>query len=88
MRVERIGDDVRGRRVAGGATLALDRAPCGGWGRTWLGALLLAAALIGGAEAFWRSRGLRPSVIDDLDLWAFERMRASFAGDGIVLVGD
>ena len=34
---------------------------------------LAAAALLAGAEATWRARGVAPSVRDSVDLWAFHR---------------
>jgi hypothetical protein len=39
-------------------------------------ALLLAAAAVGGWEAYWRARGYEPALYDDRDFWAQQRARA------------
>jgi len=52
-----------------------DRAPRGPGGLTWAVALLLAGAFLASAELFWRSRGMLPSVVDDVELWAYHRAR-------------
>jgi hypothetical protein len=39
--------------------------------RVYLTALVLFAAMIGGLEAYWRSREFRPSVPDSADLWSY-----------------
>jgi hypothetical protein len=41
--------------------------------RTWALALALTLAVLGGLETFYRHRGHRPTVSDDLPLWAFHR---------------
>ena len=64
-----------------------DRLPGGPWGRTWVVALVLATATIGGVEAFWRVHGFRPTLIDDMDLWAAQRTKVPAGGDAIVLIG-
>jgi len=61
-----------------------ERAPAGPWRLTWLAALLVAGAAFGGLEALWRSRGHRPSVVDDADLWACHRRRVYGRGHRIV----
>ncbi len=59
-------------------TVPLRAVPTGGWGKTWLVGLVVAAGLSGGAELGWRAQGQRPTASgDDLDLWAVERARAS-----------
>lgn len=64
-----------------------DRLPGGPWGRTWVLALVLATAAIGGVEAFWRTHGFRPTLIDDMDLWAEQRTGIPAGGDAVVLIG-
>lgn len=59
-----------------------------GWIVTWLTAVVIAALAIVGSELFWRGRGHRPAIANDLDLWALQRDRVSRAGSrGIALVG-
>jgi hypothetical protein len=58
------------------------------WVRTWALALALAVVVVVAWEAAWRSRGFRPSVSNDMELWAIERQRAvAGAGDGVVILG-
>lgn len=64
-----------------------DRLPTGPWGRTWVVALVLATATLAGVEAFWRMHGFRPTLIDDMDLWAVQRTKIPAGGDAIVLIG-
>jgi len=64
------------------------RVPPGPWGRTHAVAALLALAVLGGLEAFWRARGHVPSVNDDRDSWCVVRERASGAGrDTLCVLG-
>ena len=64
------------------------RVPAGPWGRTHAVAVLLALAVLGGLEGFWRARGHVPSVNDDRDLWCAVRERASGAGrDTLCVLG-
>lgn len=54
----------------------------------WLAALVLAVALLCGYELFWRGLGFRPSVSDDMDLWAYHRSKVYEGGErALVLVG-
>lgn len=46
---------------------------------TWAAALLLAGGALGAYEAALRSRGLRPSVVDDVELWTCVRAEADGA---------
>lgn len=48
--------------------------------------LTVATALVGGAEAYWRSFGHRPSVVDDPDLWAYHRGQVYHQGSKAVAV--
>jgi len=57
------------------------------WGKSWLLALLLAAAFLGGLEYFWRSTGHQPAVVDDQRLWAMERNKVGKSPKEIVLLG-
>jgi hypothetical protein len=45
------------------------------WGVLLPAAALLAAAIVGVAEAYWRGAGYGPQVIDSKALWALERSR-------------
>lgn len=60
------------------------------WLKTWLVGLLLALACLAGWEVALRRLGYRPTVLDDLALWAVERDRVY--GDccekPVVLLGD
>ena len=60
------------------------RAPRAGGLKAWLLCGLLVAGSLGGAEAFWRSRGWEPSITDDAPLRAAHRDRALAAGPGVV----
>ena len=44
-------------------------------------AAVLAAAALGGAEVLWRVRGVRPSVPDSGELWAWHRLSIGGGGD-------
>lgn len=60
----------------------------GPWGRTWLLALVLAAATLGAVEWEWRSRGFAPAVSDSARLWSAHRLRAEgLTRPGSVIVG-
>jgi len=56
------------------------------WGLAWLVALLVAAALVGAVERYWRAQGYRPNIRDSAQLWSIERDRADRAGAKIPLV--
>jgi hypothetical protein len=51
------------------------RLPAGPWARIWSIALLVAVVILGSCELFWRSRGFRPSVTDDGNLWCLARAK-------------
>ena len=51
------------------------RLPRAGGGWTWALAAAVVVGTLGGAEAFWRGRGLTPSVTDSRALWAAQRDR-------------
>jgi hypothetical protein len=54
----------------------------------WLCAIAIAGLLLTGQEAFWRARGVLPSVADDEALWAYHRSRVySDEGRSVVLLG-
>jgi hypothetical protein len=64
--------------------------PQGDWLKTWLLAFALAGTLLLGWEAFLRSRGHQPTVVDDKALWALQRDRV-YPDNGetaVVLLGD
>ncbi len=64
--------------------------PKDGWLKTWVLALVLAGTLLLGWETFLRSRGHRPTVVDDKALWAVQRDRVYSDGSetAVVLLGD
>lgn len=51
----------------------LRKIPTGRWGATWVVALALAIAATFGLEHLTRTRGQRPSVVDDPYLWSLTR---------------
>lgn len=54
----------------------------------WGTALCVVLILAGGLELFWRSQGYLPTVVDDDDLWSYERGHIDSAKDNsIALVG-
>jgi hypothetical protein len=58
------------------------------WARTWILAIVFAVCVVSGLEMLWRSRGYRPSVSVDLDLWSIERNKAYDGGaDAVVIIG-
>ena len=62
--------------------------PPGYWGRTWLVAVLMAAASIAGLEWFWRAQGHQPAVEDHKDLWSWQRRQAADGKhDTVTLLG-
>ncbi len=64
------------------------RLPAGPWARTWLVALLLAGATLGGYEGALRWRGLRPHITDDAGLWSLARSRVRpHDPDQVVIIG-
>lgn len=56
------------------------------WGLAWIVALLLAAALVGAVEHYWRAHGYRPNIRDSAQLWSIERDRAVRNGGRTPLV--
>lgn len=70
------------------STTPSDRAPRGPTVIAWLLTVIIAGATLCGAEWFWRGRGLRPSVVDDRDFWAYHRSQVYVGGQkSVVLVG-
>lgn len=63
------------------------RAPALKWGFVWLGACLLAIAMILSFEVFWRANGHRPSVAFDPLLWSYHRYQVSDHRSQVVLLG-
>lgn len=58
------------------------------WLRTYLCGLLVAAALIGGWEGYWRSQGLKPWVANNFEIWAAKLDAGLRAGpDAIMFTG-
>ena len=51
------------------------RVPGGGWGRTWALALALCIVGLAGVELGYRQGGIRASVVDNHDLWSYQRSR-------------
>lgn len=65
-----------------------DRAPAGPWKVTWITALVLAGAMLAGAEWAFRGAGHRPMVIDSMLLWSQCRGQVYRAGHkAVVLLG-
>lgn len=63
--------------------------PAQPWGRIWIGALLLALALLAWWEMHWRAFGATPSYRNSDGQWAVERRRVGTAdAETVVLVGD
>jgi len=64
--------------------------PDGPWRKTWLGAMVLTLALLVGWEGTLRSLGHRPTVVDDMALWAAQRDRVytDCCERAVVLLGD
>lgn len=60
--------------------------PAGSWGKTWLLALVLIVAGVGGMETYVRSRGYEPSVKDDEYSWAIARGRVSDGSKSTVAI--
>lgn len=52
---------------------ASHRAPTGSWLWIWAAAIVLTTATLAGYEVFLRSHGHRPSIVDDMNLWAYHR---------------
>jgi hypothetical protein len=53
--------------------------------RMWILSALVFASCLGSLEAYWRSRGFRPTVPDSKDLWYFWRQQV-YHDDGKVVV--
>ncbi len=65
-----------------------DRLPTSAPIRTWVFSVVLAISVLSGIEAFWRSMGYAPTVLDDKNLWCQQRDRVdSAAPNHVVLVG-
>lgn len=56
---------------------ASHRAPTGPWLWTWVAAIVLAAGILAGYETLLRRHGHRPSIVDDINLWAHYRGQAA-----------
>jgi hypothetical protein len=54
---------------------------------TWAAAIVLATGAVAGLEVYWRARGHRPSVVDNMQLWAVERNKVTRPGPTVALVG-
>ena len=65
----------RGSDWAHLASDATTHVPGGGWGRAWVLALGIVMAGLAGIEYVYRHAGIRGSVVDDLDLWSYQRSR-------------
>lgn len=64
------------------------RSPGKNWIFVWGLTLVIAGVLVTGGEAYWRSKGHRPSIVDTPALWSFHR--ASVSDDNpkhVVLLG-
>jgi hypothetical protein len=58
------------------------------WGRILIGMVTLLALLVAGWEEYWRAYGVKPSINNDLGLWAIQRRRIDAGeGDATVLLG-
>ncbi len=65
-----------------------DRLPIGPWRRVWIVVVLLTLVFLAAWESVWRSRGFKPELTDDADLWAWTRQRATQNGTkAIVFIG-
>ncbi len=65
-----------------------DPIPAGPWTLTWLLAAVLAVVALGSSEAFWRARGVRPSIVDDPEFWSYWRGMAHVGGKrSVILIG-
>ena len=60
--------------------------PSGPWGRIWLCSLALCLLAVVGLELLWRSKGHRPSVVDNLAFWSYWRAQASPADSNTIVV--
>lgn len=59
----------------------------GGWGKSWILGLAIAALLLSGLEYLWRINGHQPAIVDDQRLWAMERNKIGKSPKEIVLLG-
>lgn len=64
-----------------------DRVPRLAWVKVWAVAILVALAFLFGWEWFWRSKGFRPSVNNDVGLWMSARDRVTGKRGEVVLTG-
>ena len=66
---------------------AAARMPDGNWTRVWLVGLVLALLIAGCMEAYWRSRGYQPVLVDDLNLWCLQREIVDENKETVALLG-
>ena len=65
-----------------------DRLPTGNWGLSWIIVCILFSAFILFFEVRIRQNGWQPSYSDSVELWSYNRKRASELGDkALILIG-
>ncbi len=70
------------------SVLPLDRAPSGPGTKTWVLVVLLFLCFFLSIESFWRHQGFQAEMVDDLNLWAYQRSQIyDDDGQSVVLVG-
>jgi hypothetical protein len=70
------------------STSSSDRAiPVGNWGRSWIGALAIAAVGLGTCEYQTRAHHQHPSVADDVVWWAVHRRQVGGERNALVFLG-
>lgn len=67
---------------------SITHVPAGRWGLAWLLAVIVVTVTLVGVELGYRRGGIRGSVVDDKDLWAYHRSRVHGPpGRVVVLLG-
>lgn len=61
-------------------------APGGPWSQIWICCLAICLLTIVGLETLWRSKGHRPSIVDNVNFWSYWRARASPADRSAVTI--